>query len=280
MQACDRLPPDLADAFASEERRLAPLVPPILFFDSVGSTNDIASQLAADGRREGGVVVAQRQTAGRGRRGRTWFSPPTSGLYVSTLLDPARAQQNVPRAVALLTLSAGVALVEGIASATGLRVGLKWPNDLVVGGRKMAGILAETVVPPDALTRPTAGPVVLGYGINVAAGAFPPELSERATSLETEANRPVPRARVLVETLAALARRYHDLVAGRYDAILDAWRGYAPGAVGSTVSWETHTGRREGVTAGVDDDGALLVDVDGRVERLVGGEVIWHGIPG
>ena len=141
MQACDRLPPDLADAFASEERRLAPLVPPILFFDSVGSTNDIASQLAADGRREGGVVVAQRQTAGRGRRGRTWFSPPTSGLYVSTLFDPARAQQNVPRAVALLTLSAGVALVEGIASATGLRVGLKWPNDLVVGGRKMAGIL-------------------------------------------------------------------------------------------------------------------------------------------
>ena len=276
MPVSDRLPSDLADALGSSLSRLAPLASPLHFYRTIGSTNDVAAELAVNGDREGAVVVAEQQTAGRGRRGRTWFSPPGSGLYVSAVLDPARAAVDAPRAVALLTLSAGVALVEGVEAATGLRLEIKWPNDLMVGRRKLAGILAETVVPAGASAGVCSGPVVLGYGINVGAAAFPPELAHRATSLETEIGRPVDRAVVLIETLAALARRYGDLVAGRYDAILDAWRAHAPAALGAPVSWDTHLGRQEGATAGIDPGGALLVRIGERVERVVGGEVIWH----
>lgn len=272
----DPLPPDLAVALAAHRARLAPLAGLVYCYRTIGSTNDVAAALAADGHRDGAIVVAEQQTAGRGRRGRVWFSPPGSGLYVSTLLDPSRAAADVSRAVAVLTLSAGVALVEGIEAATSLRPELKWPNDLAIQRRKLAGILAESVVPAPAAVGGRPSPVVLGYGINVSTLAFPPELASRATSLETELGRHVDRAAVLVETLAALARRYADLMAGRYDAILDAWRANAPAASGAPVSWETHAGRQHGTTAGIDEDGALLVRVGNAIERVVGGELTWH----
>jgi BirA family biotin operon repressor/biotin-[acetyl-CoA-carboxylase] ligase len=105
--------------------------------------------------------------------------------------------------------------------------------------------------------------------------AYPPALRDRATSLETEAGHPVDRALVLVESLAAMARRYDELLDGRFDAILDAWRLRAPSAVGARVTWTGTAGPVAGVTAGVDDDGALRVSVDGRVERIVAGEITW-----
>jgi BirA family biotin operon repressor/biotin-[acetyl-CoA-carboxylase] ligase len=165
----------------------------------------------------------------------------------------------------LTTLAAGVAVAEGIEGATGLRVDVKWPNDLQVLRRKLAGILAEGA----------GETVILGYGINVAAAALPPELRDRATSLESELGRPVDRAIVLVETLAALSRRYEDLLAGRFDAILDAWRARAPSAIGARVSWSSAGETVSGVTAGIDDRGALLVRVRDRIERIVSGEVTW-----
>jgi BirA family biotin operon repressor/biotin-[acetyl-CoA-carboxylase] ligase len=186
-------------------------------------------------------------------------------LYVSVVLAPATARVDPMRATMLLTLAAGVALAEGIDAATGLSVSLKWPNDLFVLRRKLAGILAEG----------TDGLVVVGYGINVAPAAFPPELGERATSLESELGRLVDRHHVLVETLAALSRRYEDLLAGRFDAILDAWRQHAPNASGTRVAWTTRDGTQSGVTAGIDDQGALLVQVGDRVERVVSGQVTW-----
>ena len=170
--------------------------------------------------------MADEQTAGRGRRGREWFSPPGSGLYVSIVLTPGRARHQPARATMLLTLAAGVALAEAVETATALRVDLKWPNDLFVARRKLAGILAEA-----AGVERAPQPVVLGYGINISPMAYPPELRDRATSLESEAGRPVDRALVLVETLAAVARRYDDLLDGRFDAILDAWRLRAPAAL-------------------------------------------------
>jgi BirA family biotin operon repressor/biotin-[acetyl-CoA-carboxylase] ligase len=233
---------------------------PVQFFPTLGSTNEVAASLP-----HGAVVVAGQQTAGRGRRGHTWFSPPGSGLYVSVVLAPATARVDSPRATMLLTLAAGVALAEGVEAATGLSVELKWPNDLVVERRKLAGILAEG----------NGDAVVLGYGINVLATAFPPELEGRATSLESALGRGVDRDQVLGETLAALSRRYDDLLDGRFDAILDAWRRRAPGASGARVSWTTKGGTETGATAGIDDHGALLVRVDDRIERIVSGEVIW-----
>jgi BirA family biotin operon repressor/biotin-[acetyl-CoA-carboxylase] ligase len=213
--------------------------------------------------------VADEQTSGRGRRGHRWFSPPGSGLYVSVVLAPARAIDPA-RAFSLLTLAAGVALAEGIEQAAGLRIDLKWPNDLLVSGRKVGGILAESSGAGDRFDT-----VVVGYGINVQSTSFPPALSNQATSLETELGRAVDRDHLLVETLAALARRYDDLLAGRFDAILDAWRRLAPRASGARVAWTTNAGTASGTTAGVDDRGALLVRIDDRVERIVSGEVVW-----
>jgi BirA family transcriptional regulator, biotin operon repressor / biotin---[acetyl-CoA-carboxylase] ligase len=265
------LPADFAEAIERARPRLGPLGSSMSFFASIGSTNDVASSLAADGGHEGAVVIAETQTAGRGRRGRQWFSPPGSGLYVSVVLGPARARVAPARATALVTLAAGVALAEAIETATGLRPDIKWPNDLLVGRRKVAGILAEGVAGP---SRPIAS-IVVGYGINVGPMAFAPELGDRATSLAREISRPVDRAMLCAETLAAFAARYEDLLEGRFDAILDSWRGRAPGSRGARVTWDTPSGQQSGITAGIDDHGALLVRAGDRVERLFG-EVSWE----
>jgi len=230
----------------------------IRFFPSVGSTNDLAATLP-----EGAVVVADEQTAGRGRRGHTWFSPPASGLYVSVVLAPSRSL-DPRRATSLTTIAAGVALADGIEAATGLRVRLKWPNDLYVGPRKLGGILAEG----------SGGVVVVGYGINVAEASYPPELRDRATSLESELGQLPSRVDMLTETLAALSARYDDLLAGRFDAILNGWRARA-NAAGAAVEWDGPHERRSGRVVDIDDDGALMVKTGCAIERIVAGEVRW-----
>jgi BirA family transcriptional regulator, biotin operon repressor / biotin---[acetyl-CoA-carboxylase] ligase len=267
----EALPSGLVQALARVP--LGRLGAPTLFFSTIGSTNDVASALAAAGDREGALVIADAQTAGRGRRGRVWFSPAGAGLYVSVVLAPGRAVRSPDRAIALLTLAAGVALVEGIERATGLGPAIKWPNDLLVGRRKLAGILAEGMAIPSAPSGLQA--VVLGYGINVGPAAYPPELSDRVTSLESELGRPIDRYAVCAHTLAALAARYDDLLDARFDAILDAWRARAPGSRGARVHWDTASGPQSGTTVGVDDMGALLVRVGDRTERLVAGEIQW-----
>jgi BirA family transcriptional regulator, biotin operon repressor / biotin---[acetyl-CoA-carboxylase] ligase len=263
-RSTEALPLEFAAAVADAAPRLGVFGRCIHYFPIIGSTNDVAAELATAGGAEGTVVFADAQTAGRGRRGRTWFSPTGAGLYVSTILAPARAIDPT-RARMITTLAAGVAIVEGIAEATGLQADLKWPNDLFVARRKLAGVLAEGV----------ADAVVLGYGINVGPAAYPPGLSARATSLESELGRRVDRPPVFAETLAALAARYDDLLAGRFDAILDAWRARAPACQGARVSWTTTAGERRGVTAGIDDQGALLIKTADRIERVVAGELTW-----
>jgi BirA family biotin operon repressor/biotin-[acetyl-CoA-carboxylase] ligase len=268
----DALPADLAAALDAAAPRLAPLASIPVFFTTIGSTNDVAATLAATPGGEGTVVIADTQTAGRGRRGHSWFSPPGAGLYVSVVLAPGRARSAPDRATSLLTLSAGVALADAIERITGLAPAIKWPNDLLVGRRKLAGILAEAVAAPAG---GTVTSVVLGYGINVSGAAYPPELSDRATSLESELGRPIDRAALCAETLAALAARYRDLLDARFDAILDAWRDRAPGSRGAAVAWDDPDGARTGTTAGIDETGALLVRRGDRVDRIVAGEVRW-----
>jgi len=191
------------------------------------------------------------------------------------VVEPASASDR-ERATALVTLAAGVALAEGIEKATGLVAAIKWPNDLIVDRRKIAGILAEGIVRPSPDSgSPRVASVVLGYGINVSTSSFPPELGDRASSIEGELGRPIDRAQLCAETLATLAARYADLLAGRFDAILDAWHVRSPGSRGARVQWETPGGARDGVTAGVDEMGALLVRTAAGMERLVAGEVTW-----
>jgi len=266
-------------ALSDARGRLGRLGSTVFFYPTVGSTNDIAACLAREwldnrgGRDpEGAVIIADEQTAGRGRRGHVWISPAASGLYVSVVLTPSRATSDARRANGLLTLAAGVALVEGIEAATGFPPDLKWPNDIYAGGGKLGGILAEGVAAEPGVV----SCVVLGYGVNVKAVEWPAELTHRATSLEAAVGRRVDRDRLLIESLAAIARRYDDLLAGRFDAILDAWRRRAPSATGTPVEWTDASGEHAGITTGIDDQGALLVLEKQAIHRLVAGELRWR----
>src|SRR5262245_45325657 len=185
----DPLPAELSEALSRVNLRR--LGKPILFFSTVGSTNDVATALASTGNHEGAVVIGEAPPAGRGGRGRVWFSPPGAGLYVSVLLAPRQAIQAPDRATALLTLAAGVALAEAVERVTGLTPAIKWPNDLLVGKRKLAGILAEGVPSPPPV--PGLQSVVLGYGLTVSPAADPMDFIDRMTSLASEPRRPSHR---------------------------------------------------------------------------------------
>lgn len=258
------LPDDLAASLAAAAPRLGAFARQVHWYPSVTSTNDVAARLAEDGAAEGVVIVADGQTAGRGRQGRAWVSPPGAGLYVSIILRPPAGSSS------LVTLAAGVALAEGVEAATGLRPDLKWPNDLYAGGRKLAGILAEAGTAAGSVPH-----VVVGFGINVLPAAFPPEIAGRASSLEGELGRAVDRGLVLASCLAALAARYADLIGGRAGGVLDAWRSRAAPMLGRQVEWENDGARTRGVAEGVDDSGALLVRSGAKVIRVMSGEVRW-----
>lgn len=232
----------------------------------VTSTNDVVAVHASHGAAEGLVVTADMQTAGRGRLGRAWHSPPGSGLYVSVLMRPE------PAVVPLLTLAGGVAICEAVRESTGLQAVIKWPNDLLApdGRRKLAGILVEG--------SSTAGRVeyaVFGFGVNVRAAAYPPEIRDRASSLEEEIGRPIDGATVLEFCLTALARRYDNLKEGRAASVLARWTELAPGVRGTRVEWERDETPRHGLSAGIDGTGALLVQTEEGIERIVSGEVTW-----
>ncbi len=257
-------PPDFVEAMERARSRFGARVPRILYFNSVTSTNDVASRAAAHGAPDGTAVVSELQTAGRGRLGRTWYSPPGAGLYVSVVIRPDASP--LPP---LVSLAAGVALAEAVRACAHLPVDLKWPNDLVVGRRKLAGILAETS------GAPTIDYVVLGFGINLRPAAYPPDIADRATSIEAELGRDIDRGMLLAECLASLAAWNDAVRAGKTTAMLERWRALSPSCTGSRVEWTSPAGAAAGITAGVDDDGALLVRMGGRLERIVAGEVRW-----
>jgi BirA family biotin operon repressor/biotin-[acetyl-CoA-carboxylase] ligase len=257
----DPLPGDLADAL-----RRAAYGADLRFASEIGSTNDAALALAQAGAAHGTAVLAEVQTAGRGRRGRTWFSPPGSGIYLSVVV---RLDSTVT--LSLVTLAAGVAAADAVAAASGLPLELKWPNDLVVGAgwRKIGGILCEST---SAASSPI---VVVGIGINRGIGAFPPELSDRATSIEGELGRPIERGPLVAEVLVQLERRMQQLRDRDDVAVIDAWRAFAKGGLGGVVRWHDQGGERTGLARDVDRDGALIVDAGGQFERIVAGEVLW-----
>jgi len=232
---------------------------------SVPSTMDVAAALAAEGAAHGVVVAAEQQTAGRGRRGSTWVSPPGAGLYFSCIARPRGPNEGVASTLSLLTLAAGVGVRDGIAAASGLAPDLKWPNDLLVGRRKLAGILAEGLA-----VGTSDQAIVIGVGVNVQPAAYPPEVAVRATSIEGELGRAVDRDALLEAILAALWRRLAALEHSPGD-ILQAWRAASPTARGARVAWDG----RSGLTNGIDDTGALLVTTPSGVERIIAGELSW-----
>jgi len=236
----------------------------VSWYSEIGSTNDVALLMAERGAPDGTVVGADLQTAGRGRQGRAWSSPPGSGLYVSIILRP-------PAVIApLLTIAAGVSVVEGILEATGLSMDLKWPNDVYAGGRKVAGILAESGLSDARLTH-----VVLGIGINVNHANYPPEVATRATSIQRELGRPVDRGLVLASCLSALTVRYRQLPKAPA-AVLDAWRSYAASMLKRRVECTVGLQSVTGVAEDIDERGALVVRVGDDIVRVISGEVVWR----
>lgn len=244
--------------------RLGPFAGRIRHLSAVGSTNDALAELADRGAPHGTVVVADVQSAGRGRHGRHWFSPPGTGLYLSILLRAAPPP--------VLTLAVGVAVAEALRTTAGLQVMLEWPNDVVaVAGRrarKVAGILTEAATERDGATR-----IVVGIGINLRDAAWPPELAGRAGSVEGLTGRPVDDGALLLEVLAAVAGRCAELEAGAQAAVLSRWTALAPASRGASVEWSVGSVRYRGISAGIDGDGALMVRIGSRLERLTGGEV-------
>lgn len=228
----------------------------------VTSTNDVARDLAAAGAPEGTAVVADEQTGGRGRLGRPWASPP-GGLWLSLVLRPRLPAHEAPR----LGLAVGVAVARAIERATGVAVRLKWPNDLMVGDRKVGGVLVEAPA--------EAGWAVAGIGVNanVSLEALPPEVRERATTLEAAAGRPVDRDALLGEIFAEVEKAYEVLRGDGFATILRWWRDRAA-SLGERVTVRVPGEVVAGVAEGIDEDGALLVRLDdGSVRRLLAGEI-------
>jgi BirA family biotin operon repressor/biotin-[acetyl-CoA-carboxylase] ligase len=266
----DPLPDDICAALRNSSERRGPFGEPAVFFSETSSTNDVAAAMAEQGVPEGAMAVALAQTAGRGRLGRTWFSPAGAGLYVSVVCRNASVAP-------LLTLAGGVAVADGIRTATGLPVDIKWPNDVVIADsaapgrrRKLAGILAEGSSGADGLQY-----VVLGFGINLRPAAYPPSIASRATSIESELGRPVEAGPILAETLSVLNEQVTALAADRREHVLARWRALAPSSEGAAIEWTTNGVVYRGTTAGIDTDGALLVRRREGLERIISGEVVW-----
>jgi BirA family transcriptional regulator, biotin operon repressor / biotin---[acetyl-CoA-carboxylase] ligase len=224
-------------------------------FDSLDSTNRYLLDEARRGAPEGVVAIADHQTAGRGRRGRDWVAPPGSSLLVSVLLRPALA----PERTQLVSMACGVAMADAVQRVAGFAPGVKWPNDLVVDDRKLAGILAEA----------EGGAVVVGVGVNVEWHEFPPELAEVATACNLEAGHTVDRRELLVAFLRELDRRYARL----QDAPTEYRRRLA--TLGRRVRVERPGDDLVGRAVGVGEWGELLVEPDtGDVVEVRVGDVV------
>jgi BirA family biotin operon repressor/biotin-[acetyl-CoA-carboxylase] ligase len=233
--------------------------------EELGSTNDEAKALAEAGADHGEVVVAERQTEGRGRRGRTWISPPHRNVAFSVVLRP---EDLPPTRAPELTLVAAVAVCDTLRHS-GVDAGIKWPNDVLVKGRKIAGILTELSAEADRVHW-----VVLGVGVNVNSRPedFPPEVRGEATSVLIERGQPAPRALFLAACLAALEEWYDRHAEEGLEPILRAWKERSV-TLGREVSVWADDGEVVGTAVDLDGDGALLVQTGGGLRRFYSGDV-------
>ncbi len=244
--------------------------PPIVFFGTVDSTNDIALREADQGALHGACWAADRQTAGRGRREvggkrRSWFSPEHANLYMTVLLRP----DIEPSRASGLTLATAAGVCRLLRELTDLDIWVKWPNDLYIGPKKTCGILSEALTGADGFEAVVVG---LGLNVNVTAEQVPDELGDIMTSLQIEAGRVFDRLRLL-PAIRDVIVEYTDRYAEEgWEAFIDELRGYDR-TVGRDVQVSKNGDWRDGVSQGISDDGGLLVEIDGQVEKVQAGEV-------
>jgi len=237
----------------------------IHWFEEVDSTQRVARELARAGAPEGTAVIAERQTAGRGRLGRHWHSPAGVNLYCSVVLRP----RLLPGAVPQVALVAGAAVAAVVEEEIGTHAGIKWPNDVLLEGRKVAGILTEMDSEIERVHHVIAG---IGVNLNGSRTAFPPELRRKATSLRLATGRRVDRAAFTGRLLAALEARYGRFVSKGFASVRAEWESYSC-LTGREVRVAAAEGELAGRVLGLDDDGALRLEHAGRVVRVVAGEV-------
>ena len=238
----------------------------IRVFEQTTSTNDVIEKLARDGVKEGAVVFAESQTKGRGRLGRAWVSPPRKGLWFSVLLRPNLRPQETTQ----LTVAAATALWRAIHNETGLCPEIKWPNDLLLRGRKVTGILTELTAELDRVKH-----VILGIGVdvNLSAGDFPSELRKLATSLKIESGKPVSRSALAVEILRELDHDCARVCSGDFASVADEWEEHCT-TLGRNVAIQIGDRRIRGRAESLSEDGALLLRTEhGHLERISGGDV-------
>lgn len=238
----------------------------IRVFQQTTSTNDIVDKLARDGVREGAVVFAESQTKGRGRLGRQWLSPARKGLWFSVLLRPHLP----PLQTTQLTVAAATALRRAIATHTGLKADIKWPNDVLMHGKKVAGILMELTAEVDQVKY-----VVLGMGVdvNLSAEDLPAELRKLATSLKAESGKEISRPALAVAILRELDHDYGRIGQGDFAAVADEWEKHCT-TLGHRVVIRIGERRLQGRAEALGEDGALLLRTEhGHLERVLGGDV-------
>jgi BirA family biotin operon repressor/biotin-[acetyl-CoA-carboxylase] ligase len=235
------------------------------WYEELGSTNDRARELAEEGAEHGEVVIAEAQTAGRGRRGRTWISPARRNLYFSAILRPDLPPARAPE----LTLVASLAVCDALRHA-GVPAGIKWPNDVLASERKIAGILTELAAEADRVHW-----VVIGVGVNVNARAedFPEELRGEATSVLLERGEPAPRALFAAACLAELEGWIDRHAEEGFGPVREAWRARSV-TLGREVTASVQGREVAGTAEDIDDSGALLVRGRGGVERITAGDIV------
>jgi BirA family biotin operon repressor/biotin-[acetyl-CoA-carboxylase] ligase len=245
--------------------------PPMIYSESMTSTNIVLKQAAESGAAHGTVALCEEQTAGRGRRGRGWISPRGQGLWVSLLARPALP----PGRAQLITFAAAIAMAEAVEKETGLDILIKWPNDLTLKGKKVCGILLELSGDVETIAY-----VVIGTGLNVGERAYPPEISGSATSLAAALGHPVERAPILRSYLAAMEKYMDALSRESLPGIIKAYENKSctlHQAVRVTGGGEEFLG----TAAGLDENGALLVKLeDGTIRHVLAGDVSVRGVMG
>ena len=238
----------------------------IRVFERTTSTNDLIARLARDGIREGAVVFAESQSRGRGRLGRLWISPARKGLWFSILLRPDLPPQSATQ----LTVAAATALARAIALQTGLVPEIKWPNDILIRGKKVAGILTELTAELDHVKEMVLG---IGVDVNWDAAELPPDLRKTATSLRIETGQALDRAELAVAILRELDDDYERIRRGQFELVAAEWRQRC-GTLGQQVSIRIGDRVIRGRAESLDAEGALLLRTQhGRLERIIGGDV-------
>jgi len=238
----------------------------IHYYDAVESTNLIAGELAQHGAPEGVVVLADQQLGGRGRGSHSWHSPARVGIYCSIILRPKMA----PAKVQLITLMVSVAIVKAVALLTGLSPRVKWPNDILINDKKVAGILLESRVRGAETVYS-----VIGFGINVNNGSadFPEDMRENASSLLLELGESVDRSKLVVEIFSELEKIYHSFQRENFSVVLQQWRHHSS-TLGQRVRIWQRDQSTEGVAVDLTEEGGLLLKVEGGKQIVVhAGEV-------